>query len=74
MIGRHLVVEPGFDHIPLRRVRRQGFLVAIAPAFDLPRHITFRFAKVAKAIGVVVDPVQFDELVDEALAQGFGFR
>ncbi|MNG27649.1 hypothetical protein D3C84_1128000 [compost metagenome] len=73
MIGRHLVVEPGLDRFPLRGVRGQGFFVAIAPAFDLPRHITFGFAEVAQAIGVVVNLMQLDELVDEAFAQGFGF-
>ena len=49
-----------------------GALVTLAPAFDLTFHIAFRFAQIAEPAGTVVDVVQFDELVDEALAQGAG--
>ncbi|MNZ62040.1 hypothetical protein D3C78_801530 [compost metagenome] len=74
VVGRHLVVEPGFHRLPLWRIGGQGLLVAIAPAFDLARHVAFGLAEVTQAVGVVVDLVQFDEFVDEALAQGLGFR
>ncbi|MCY1440801.1 hypothetical protein D9M71_570900 [compost metagenome] len=74
MVGRHLVVEPGLDRFPLWRIGGQGLFVAIAPAFDLSRHVAFGFTQVTQAVGVVVDAMQFHELVDETLAQGFGFR
>src|SRR3990167_3052413 len=67
--GRHLVFQPGLDRLPQRCVRGQGLLVARAPATDLALYIAFRFAQVAETAGGVVDVVQLDHLVDEALAQ-----
>ncbi len=72
VVGRHLVLQPGLDRVPSRRIGGHGALVTLAPAFDLTFHIAFRFAQIAEPAGLVVDVVQFDELVDEALAQGAG--
>ncbi|MNZ69755.1 hypothetical protein D3C78_880660 [compost metagenome] len=69
VVGGHFVVEPGLDRLPLWRVRGQGFFITVAPALDLPGDIAFRLAQVGQAAGRVVDTVQFNQLVDEALAQ-----
>ncbi|CRS20361.1 hypothetical protein PAERUG_P48_London_17_VIM_2_01_13_05483 [Pseudomonas aeruginosa] len=72
VIGRLLVLEPGLDRFPERRVGGQGLLVAVGPAGDLALHVAVRSAQVGQSAGGVVDVVQFDELVDEALAQAAG--
>ncbi len=74
VIGWHLVAQPCLYRLPGRRIGGDGAFVTIDPAADLPLYITFRLAQVAEATGLVVDVVQVDELVDEALAQRSGLR
>ncbi|MCY1366902.1 hypothetical protein D9M69_538120 [compost metagenome] len=69
VIARHLVLEPGLDRLPLRRIGGHGFFIAVDPATDLALHVAFRFTQVGEAAGLVINVVQLDQLVDEVLAQ-----
>ncbi|MNF58501.1 hypothetical protein D3C84_400580 [compost metagenome] len=74
VVGGHLLLEPGLDGFPARRIGGQCLVVAIAPAVDLALHVALGLAQVGQAALLVIDLVQLHQFVDEAFAQGFGAR